>query len=214
MDHAFWHDKWDSNQIGFHQAYVNPLLVKHFDALGLKQGSRVFVPLCGKTRDMGWLMRQGCHFLGAELSERAVRDLFAEMDVQPDVTQLDAVKRYSAEGIDVFVGDVFAVDQTMLGSVDAIFDRAALVALPTEMRERYARHLIAITGNASQLLITFVYDQAQMTGPPFSIPLDEVNTHYGSEYDAQALEKRDVPGGFRGNVPATETVWALSPRSV
>lgn len=136
MDADFWHDKWDNNQIGFHQADGNPLLVKHFPALALQTGARVFVPLCGKTRDIAWLLAQGCRVVGAELSERAVQQLFAEMDVVPDVTEVGRLTRYTAEGIDVFVGDIFDLDKAVLGPIDAVFDRAALVALPQDMRVR------------------------------------------------------------------------------
>lgn len=209
MDHTFWHEKWDKQQIGFHQSGGNPLLVKHFAALGLARGTRVFVPLCGKTRDVAWLLSQGYRVVGAELSERAVQDLFAEMDVKPDVTQLGGLRRYSAENIDILVGDIFEVDDITLGKVDAIFDRAALVALPAGVREQYTQHLIEVSGNAPQLLITFVYDQSQMNGPPFSVPKAEVRAHYGASFAITALETQDVAGGFKGAIPATETIWLL-----
>lgn len=213
MDHAFWHDKWDSNQIGFHQSGGNSLLVKHFAALGVSPDDRVFVPLCGKTRDIAWLMAQGCRVVGAELSETAVQQLFADMDLVPAVTQVRALTRYAALGVEVFVGDIFAIDADLLGAVDAVFDRAALVALPSEMRARYADHLMQITQIAPQLVVTFDYDQAQMTGPPFAISADEMRARYGHAYQIDLMETQDVVGGFKGTVPATESVWVLRRRA-
>jgi len=212
MDADFWHDKWESNQIGFHQAGGNPLLVKHFSALGMQPDARVFVPLCGKTRDIAWLMAQGCRVVGAELSERAVQQLFAEMDVVPDVTEVGPLIRCAAEGLDVYVGDIFDLDKAILGPVDAVFDRAALVALPQDMRVRYADHMVMITGAAPQLVVTFVYDQTQMTGPPFSTPEAEIKARYSTAYDLRSLETCDVVGGFKGQIPADETVWLFKRR--
>lgn len=210
MDADFWHDKWNQQQIGFHQEGGNPMLVAHFGALHLVKGARVFVPLCGKTRDIAWLMRQGCDVVGAELSEIAVRDLFAEMDVTPQVDQLGDLKRYRADGVMIFVGNIFDVTADMIGPIDAVFDRAALVALPADMRGDYADHVMRATNAARQLLITFTYDQARMSGPPFSITDDMIAALYGQTYDVTALQTKDVQGGFKGQIPATETAWLLS----
>lgn len=210
MDADFWHDKWHQQQIGFHQAGGNPLLVAHFAALELPADARVFVPLCGKTRDIAWLMAHGCYVIGAELSEIAVQDLFAEMDVTPQVDVLGDLKRYRADGVVIFVGDVFAVTADLIGRIDAVFDRAALVALPAEMRGRYAAHLVKITGSARQLVITFTYDQSQMSGPPFSITDAMMMQLYAQTYDVAALDTKVVEGGFKGTIPATETVWILT----
>lgn len=59
METSFWHRRWLNNEIGFHQSEVNPFLLEHFSALQLPPGRRVFVPLCGKTLDIGRLLSQG-----------------------------------------------------------------------------------------------------------------------------------------------------------
>ena len=69
MDTDFWLQRWQENNIAFHRSEANPLLVTHFKALGLAKGSRVFVPLCGKTKDIAWLLSQGYSVEGAELSQ-------------------------------------------------------------------------------------------------------------------------------------------------
>ncbi len=209
MDPEFWHQRWKENRIAFHEGRPNTLLVAHFEALGLPQRSRVFVPLCGKTRDIGWLLSQGHRVAGAELSEAAIVQLFAELGVEPQITRLGELSRYSAPNLDIFVGDIFQLTRTMLGPVDAIIDRAALVALPADMRPRYADHLSDITDKAPHLLITFEYDQTQMAGPPFSISEDDVRRLYGARYDAVHLVTVEVPGGLKGQCAATESAWLL-----
>ena len=209
MDKAFWHHKWQTNEIGFHQADFNPHMVKHFSALQLQPGHRVFVPLCGKTRDIHWLLAQGFHVLGVELSEIAVQQLFADLCLRPQIEDQETVRRYSAMGIDVFVGDFFALSGDHLGAVQAVYDRAALVALPAPMREQYTAHLQTITAGASQLLVTFSYDQNALPGPPFCVPADEVARHYGNGYSIRLLDSVAVAGGLKGVCDADEQVWLL-----
>ncbi len=209
MDADFWHRKWEANEIGFHNSEAHPLLVAHFDALALPKGSRVFLPLCGKTRDIHWLLAKGLRVAGAELSPIAVEQLFAELGVAPDIATAGALRRYGDGGIDIFAGDIFALDRDMLGPVDAVYDRAALVALPDEVRGRYAAHLMDITGRAPQLLISFDYDQSLLDGPPFSVDRAEVARHYAQGYGLTLLASPDVQGGLKGKVAAKEDVWLL-----
>lgn len=210
MDPNFWHQKWESNVIGFHKSEANPLLVNHFEALSLANGSRVFVPLCGKTLDIAWLLSNGYRVAGAELSEIAVKQLFEALGVTPEVNIVDALTRYSADNIDIFVGDIFQLSKDVLGTVDVVYDRAAFVALPTEMRQRYTKHLIEITDNASQLLISFEYDQTLLAGPPFAIANKEINQHFQVGYDITLLASEAVDGGLKGKCEAVENVWLLT----
>ena len=211
MQASFWHNKWQENQIGFHLPEANPLLVEHFQALKLKQDSRIFLPLCGKTLDIAWLVAQGNQVAGAELSAIAIEDLFGSLNLTPKVTEKNAITHYSAANIDIFVGNIFDVTPTMLGKVDAVYDRAALVALPDEIRESYAAHLMRLTNNAPQLLICFEYDQSLHAGPPFSIGANEVKQYYQASYDLKLLTTKKVEGGLKGLCPAVEHVWWLKP---
>lgn len=209
MDAGFWHQKWQSNEIGFHGEVPNSLLVDHLAALSLKPGSRLFLPLCGKTLDIAWLRNQGFAVAGAELSKLAIQQLFDELGVEPSITQAGSLKHYSAEGIDIFVGDIFDLCGSMLGPIDAIYDRAALVALPKDMRVRYTAHLMGMTNIAPQLVICYEYDQGLVGGPPFSITAAELTQHYQEAYKLELLASQDVNGGMRGH-PAKESIWLLS----
>ncbi len=212
MDHDFWHQRWQNQQIGFHLGEVNPILLAHFQALGLQAGQRILVPLCGKTLDMHWLLAQGLQVVGAELSQLAIEALFADLGITPEITQLDHFRHYRAGNIEIFQGDFFALTPTLLRSVDAVYDRAALIALPGDMRARYAQHLMQITGTAQQLLISFQYDQSLVAGPPFSVSKAEVSSHYDNDYTVTELQSIRMEKGMRGLYPAEETAWLLSPR--
>ena len=215
MEHSFWHSKWQKNEIGFHEPEGNALLVKYASFLfgddspstSLK---RIFVPLCGKTRDIGWLLAQGCEVVGAELSEVAIIQLFEELGEEPTVTTTSNGKIYAKDGLTIYVGDIFKLTSNDLGDVTGIYDRAALVALPSPLREQYAAHLMAITQCAPLLIISFEYDQNEMAGPPFSVNEKTVDALYSVDYNIQRLERSVLEGGLKGKVDADNLVFALT----
>jgi thiopurine S-methyltransferase len=212
MDASFWHNRWQTNQTGWHERAVNPLLIRHFPSLNIPPCGRVFVPLCGKSLDLGWLLSRGYAVAGAELSELAVTQLFAELGMEPHISEVGKHRLFRGEKIDIFVGDLFDLSREILGPVDAIYDRAALVALPEAMRVRYTAHLKTITDLAPQLVIGYEYDQTVVPGPPFSVTADELHRHYGDSYALTPLARIDVPNGLKGKCPATEHVWRLDKR--
>ncbi len=211
MEPEFWHQRWKDNVLGFHLSEANPLLVANFKALALKAGSRVFLPLCGKTLDIHWLLSEGYRVAGAELSEIAVNQLFEDIKLKPTITNLGDLTHYSAKNIDIFVGDIFHLSRKDLGVVDAVYDRAAFVALPKAMRDRYAEHLTQLTQRAPQLLITFEYDQNLLQGPPFAISNLEVSQQYSDAYEVTLFASQAVAGGLKGKCDAVENVWLLKP---
>lgn len=209
MDDEFWLEKWRTNQTGFHEGHPNAMLARHFAALDLAPGARVFVPLCGKTRDIAWLRAQDCEVVGCELSPVAIDQLFTGLGATPRASDAGALRRFAADGVRVYGGNIFELDRALLGPVDAIYDRAALVALPSVLRTRYTAHLIALTDAAPQLLVSLAYDQACADGPPFSVEPAEIEEHYAEHYRVSRLEEHDVEGGLRGALPLREAAWLL-----
>lgn len=209
MNEQFWRDRWANNEIAFHHVEANPLLVRHFDEVKAPAGARVLVPLCGKSRDLVWLAGRGCRVTGAELSRLAVEQFFDELGVAPRVSELGSLRLYEVEGISIYQGSLFDVTAEMIGPVDLVYDRAALVALPQEMRDRYAPHVMALTASAPQLLIAYEYDQSCLDGPPFSVTELEVQRLYGHAFHLRLLERQEVAGGLKGKCPAVEAVWHL-----
>jgi thiopurine S-methyltransferase (Se/Te detoxification family) len=211
MKAEFWHQRWRSGETRFHETQANPLLVRHFEALPPSAGGRVFVPLCGKSLDIAWLLDRGRRVVGAELSHEAVEQLFAELGVEPVRQEKGSLVKFSAEGIDIFAGDIFDLNPEVLGPVDAVYDRAALVALPEEMRASYASHLVKITRGAPQLLISYEYEQEKMPGPPFDVREPEIRRHYAASHDIHLLEREEMTDGLKNICPAQQAVWLLQP---
>ena len=209
MDAGFWHQRWENNETAWQESKANPLLVTYFKELSIAKGRRVFVPLCGKTLDISWLLSHGYHVAGAELSQIAIEQLFMNLGVQPEISEVGEVDLWSAKNLDIFVGDIFALSRKSLGPVDAIYDRAALVAFPQDMRNRYTAHLTEMTAKAPQLLICYDYDQSLMEGPPFSISHEEVHRHYRADYDVTLIASTDVAGGLKGKCAAKENAFLL-----
>jgi len=211
MNADFWHDKWKNNKLGWHLDDVNPIITKYLKELNLTQGSRIFVPLCGKTKDISWLMSNAYKVVGAELNESAIKQLFDEMNIIPNISKVSDLLLYSAENIDIFVCDIFKLDSGTLGHVDAIYDRAALIAMPKKLRSKYTIHISNITYTKAQLLVNFEYDQTKMDGPPFSVPNEELKEHYKNYYKLNLLDSVHITAKRIGKTDATENIWALIP---
>lgn len=209
MDANFWLARWQNNQIGFDQPEVNPLLITHFNKLGLVAGQRIFVPLSGKTIDIAWLLQQGYQVVGVELSETAIQQLFSLLGLVPAISTVDAFTLYQAAHIEMYMGDFFQLDTALLGRIDAIYDRAAFIALPEAMRLDYSRHLSSISHTAPQLLISIEYDQRIVPGPPFSIEEQEIRAHYAASYTISLLERTDIADGLKGKYTAADVAWLL-----
>ena len=177
MEHQFWNERWSANRIGFHQPTGHPRLPSLLDAF---KGGRVLVPLAGKTIDVVTLHERGYDVVAIEFVETAVR-AFAEEHPDLGLKPVDGPMGLEMVGprLRFIAGDFFRVDAEMAGQFDLVYDRAALVALPPVDRERYVSHvrsLIAPTGQV--LLFTFEYNQAEMSGPPFSVPAPVVESLY------------------------------------
>ncbi|QFU75955.1 thiopurine S-methyltransferase [Halioglobus maricola] len=196
MEQSFWESRWESKNIGFHQEQTNTQLRNYWSALALPAGSRVFVPLAGKSLDIVWLMQRH-EVLANELSATAVEAFFNENKIEHSVAAVGELQRHTAPGLEFYQGDYFALPDDELAACRAVFDRASLVALPTQMRERYAAKLCdALEPGAKIMLITIEYDQRAFDGPPFAISSDEVERLFGGAFRIQALGKEDEE--FRG----------------
>ncbi len=193
MDAEFWHQRWRDNRIGFHEGQPAPLLQKHWPAVAAPAGSRVFVPLAGKSLDMLWLASQGHRVLGVELSPLAIEQFFAEHALEPDVVESRYGTHYRAGNIELICGDVFGLDAAALADCAAFYDRAALIALPAELRQRYVDEVYAgLPAGCRGLLITLEYPAHEKAGPPFPVTEAEVRSRYASGWDVELLERRDI----------------------
>ena len=216
MNPEFWQTRWQEKRIGFNQPDVNPLLIKYVADLKLPTSSRIFIPLCGKSIDMVWLAAQDYDVVGIELVESAVQEFFAENDISYTITEHDKhpnIKCYQGEiagrTIDLWVADIFTLSADDIGHVDAVYDRAALIAMPAELRTQYSQQVINLSQNAPQLLLTLNYDQNERAGPPFSISQEQVQQYYGNDYQMNKLEEEPSTLNAAPEMAVTEPVWLL-----
>ena len=214
MQQEFWHERWQLNQIGFHNQEINSHLQHNWSTLNITTGSRVFVPLCGKSNDMLWLLAQGFEVIGVELSPLAVQAFFAENGLSVTSRQQGKFSVSETEGLSIYCGDFFDLSGNDLAGVNAVYDRASLVALPPEMRTAYALHMQSLLKPGTKtLLVAFDYPQHEMQGPPFSVQTHEVKALYGNWCHVELLQTEDIldrEPGFRakGVTRMQEQVYA------
>ncbi|WP_097458773.1 thiopurine S-methyltransferase [Mangrovitalea sediminis] len=216
MEHEFWHARWAQNQIGFHQDSINAYLQAHWRALAVTGDEAVLVPLCGKSHDMWWLHDRGHPVLGVELSQIACKDFFEEGQCTATVRPDPRFTIFAHDDLQLWCGDFFNLTEEDLSSIKLVYDRAALIAFPPEMRRRYVDHLTRILKPGARiLLITIEYPQDAMQGPPFSVRGDEIEQLYGRDYHIERLHEQDLArddpfAKRRGLSAAREVVYGLS----
>ena len=193
MVNKTWIQRWEDGETGFHQSSVNSYLTKHWPKLNAPAHSTVFIPLCGKTLDILWLAKQNLNIIGIELSEIAIKAFFEENSLTYKTSSTAKFKVYESENIKLICGDFFDLTSEDFPDNTNIFDRAALIALPPEMRNKYAAHLIHILPKSSKtLLICMEYDQKEMSGPPYSVTPEELKQLYGKTYQIEAIQSEDI----------------------
>lgn len=211
MKPDYWLERWEKGRIGFHRADANPRLVEHHRALG--DAIRVLVPLCGKSADLEWLVVHGFEVVGIELSELAAQAFFSERGITPERREQGRFVRYQHGNVTILCGDFFAAQADELGAFDGVYDRAAMIALPEELRARYCEHLQTLLAPKAKLLLVTLHFDA-LGGPPFSVSPEEVAQAYAAAKTRTLLASVDVksetPGPVeRGASFVHENVYAI-----
>lgn len=213
MDKDFWLQCWENNDIGFHQKNINPRLCAYWDLVA-SDSKPVFVPLCGKSLDMTYFAKRGHQVIGVELSESAVKEFFSELDLKPQVRNEGSFQVYEAGSYQIFCGDIFELNIDFTG-VSYVYDRASLIALKQQMRQDYCKWLLKNLPHAKILLLTIEFDDGQ-AGPPFSIPLEELQARLSDGFTMECLIEESIDNT---KVPhkqiqyLIERVHKLSPKS-
>jgi thiopurine S-methyltransferase len=206
MEKEFWINKWKNHDIGFHKLDINENLIKFFPRLKLINNQHIFVPLCGKTLDLMWLAEQGLQVTGIELSSIALEEFFSEHKLNYTKTVQGPFVEYRAKNIRLLQGDIFDLTTEILGPIDALFDRAATIALPAPMREKYINHLQHLAQGAMILLVAINYPEHLMQGPPFSVDEKYVLDHW-KNYEIHKLQEGQIQ---HRELPMIEKVYLIS----
>lgn len=215
VERDFWESRWQSNRIGFHRDEVNEHLADHGSRLLTGKMHRVLVPLCGKSKDMLWLAREGHHVTGVEFVEKALYEFFSDEELTFQDETVRGHRVLTGHGVRLVCADFFDVDHELVGDIDRVYDRAALIALPPDRRRRYAAKIKELLGaDGRMLLITIAYDQSALDGPPFSVPESEVRALFEPELTVESLHEEiaaSVPVRFsEQDVEVREQVWLLT----
>ena len=210
MEHSYWFEKWEKNDIGFHQEIYNRLLLKYWPSLGL-EGSVVFVPFCGKSKDMLWLNKQGHKILGNEISKIAVKSFFQEnnLEVETDFDNFFLISKN--KDFQVMAGNYFALTSTYTKQVKAVYDRASLVALPPNLREQYVNQMKKLlVKDCVILLISLEYKKDLIEPPPFNVQDKEIYELYGSW--SKVIKLETLPANIKGK-DGFETAYRIEVKS-
>ena len=159
----------------------------------LPPGQRVFVPLCGKSRDLLWLAGEGYPVTGVEISPIAVEAFFTENRLVPRRRQEGVFESLEVDEIRILRGDFFSLEPQYLADCAGVYDRASLIALPPDLRDRYVGKLNSVVPpGIRMLLVTMEYDQTILSGPPFAVSEAEVRALYEPAYTVEWLYTRDA----------------------
>jgi thiopurine S-methyltransferase len=207
VEQRFWAERWAEGATAFHRAVVSPALERYARSL-FPSGSKVLVPLCGKSLDLAWLAAQGFDVHGVEYVEQAARAFFAERGVEPR----HAGDTWSVSGIAIQCGDFLTVD--LPGPFGGIWDRAAMIAVSVADRPAYVRRMRGLVEQGAVLLLeSFTYESDTFAGPPFPLSHADVRASYAG-FQIEMLDEEDVlrtepKWRERGARSATDTTWAI-----
>lgn len=197
-----------------------PGLEKHWTDLQPENISTVLVPLCGKSVDLLWLSKHADAVTGVEVSEKAILEFMEEHNRDWTKEKSGKFVIYKTGNIKFWCGDFMALPARKLPRFDLIYDKAALVALPPQMRKPYAGKILELSNETTTYLLHhFIYNQNEMNGPPFSVSKKEISEYFGAFYDIRVLNSiENAPESFpkfvkRGlNSPLNERFLLLEKR--
>ncbi|MDP7553835.1 MAG: thiopurine S-methyltransferase [Candidatus Thioglobus sp.] len=196
---ADWLHFWENNETNWHSDTITQELAEYFELFELEPGDKVFVPLCGKSLDMIYIVNQGFSVVGVEVSEFGIRQFFKENDLKYTVTKVGDFDLYSSENLEIYCGDFFSLTSKHLNNVKAVLDRKSLIALEPDLRQKYVKHLNDIISLGVRiLLVTLHYPQHQMSGPPFSVDKSEVESLFSMTFETRELKSfNDIENGSK-----------------
>lgn len=218
MELSYWQSRWRNDNTGWHMDEVFPLLKEFWHHLQLKEGATVLVPLCGKTFDIEWLVGQGYSVIGVDISDKAIHTLKQNHGKPFQKSRKGDLVRYKSTTLELWCGDFLKIQKSWLPPVDAIYDKAALIALPADMRRRYVQVIKQLSTSQTQLFLNcFEYNQAEMNGPPFAVFLEELQKRYSSQFNINLVYThslmKELTGFQRRGLQSylTEKIYHLTP---
>jgi thiopurine S-methyltransferase len=177
-----WDWLWKNGGTPWVTESVHPLLSEYIDQLTLGRANcRTFVPLCGNTIDLKWLVEQGHRVVGLEVSETAILQFFERCGWEQEVKQLEGIengKLYTAcDGrLQIYQCDMFAVSKDILGSFNCVWDRGSLGAISPDTRKGYVEIISSIVADDGRILLEVIEHEGtgNFHGPPYSLKEQDI----------------------------------------
>lgn len=193
MEISYWKARWQKNKTGWQMSKIYPQLPTYWPRLQLPESAAVLVPLCGKSLDLLWLKNKNYKVIGVEVSEKAAQDFFRENKLPFKKYSKASFTIYQSDNLAFWTGDFLKLKSSFLPEIDAIYDKAALIALPAEKRKRYADKLLSLCNARTQMLMnTFEYEQEEMNGPPFAVSFEELKKLFGQYFAIDLLHQESI----------------------
>lgn len=193
MEISYWKSRWQKDNTGWHMQQIYPHLVRYWERLNLKEGANILVPLCGKSLDVQWLVNQDYCVIGVDVSEKAILELKDSLGISFKNISKGPFKGYLTESVQLWVGDFLKMQSSYIPAIDAIYDKAALIALPANMRCKYAAVIKRLCEPHTQMMLNcFEYCQQEMTGPPFAVFREEAEKLYGERFAIELMHEESI----------------------
>ena len=215
MGKEFWLERWNQGAIGWHQESVEPALISWASH---RKPSRILVPLCGKSLDLIWLRDQGYDVVGVELSPTACEAFLQEHQLAYKKTIHGEHVFYESPGILIINGDFFTLAPEKVGQFGAVYDRAALIAIPLKLRKTYAAKIIELVSEwihgVDFEILQLVLDRStqDLEGPPYSVSPEAVESLYGQYFKVSVLSRVQVEARGPVGSQSQECVLLLKPK--
>jgi len=191
MEISYWKSRWQKNNTGWHLSTVYPTLPEVWPSLPIPEKATALVPLCGKSKDIDWLSQRCGKVIGVEVSQKAIHTVLDRLGRKVNHEHSHGISVYRAGNIELWQSNILNLPNTLITSPDIIYDKASIIALPKKRRNKYAAKILELSSQNTQMLIqTFVYEQDEMDGPPFSVDLDELQQHYGEYFTLRLLHEQ------------------------
>lgn len=197
MELSYWESRWRKGNIGFHLSEVYPGLVNNLTQINLPDKFTCLVPLCGKSLDMVWLSSLAGKVIGVEISEKAVKSFFLENGLPVQEQSYSGFKIFRSGNIEIWCGDFMKLPLQKIPEIDLIYDKAALVALPSNMRKKYIAKIHSLSNPHTHILLHyFTYNQNEIQGPPFSISQEEIKKGFEPPFNTRILDEKIMSDEF------------------
>lgn len=157
-DLGYWSTRWAEQRIGWHQNQVDKYLIKYYSQITGKalpsgplspeskefvENSKKtwFVPLCGKTLDLPFLLSLGYSVFGVEGVRQAIDALDKENNLGLVLDEKNSTFVGVGGRLRIYFGDLFQCPLNELGPFDFVWDRGSLIAILYEFRPGYKKML-------------------------------------------------------------------------